>query len=108
MEDFPERCGGCASEPRNISARHGRASRPQHPQGTKTLSALLSATPFTAAASCTAAWNQIVAPESPAGHAVQPAAAKPWAFVDSSADVVTGTGTSVPPLNGAGVLEADT
>src|SRR5262245_55963338 len=71
-------------------------------------SALLIATPCTAAASCTIAWNQSLVPLGiPPGQASHGSCTDPSALVIRLTGTVTGTVTSVPPLNGDGALDSD-
>src|SRR5262245_57522060 len=88
----------------------GRAQRPApaSPHGTSARNAVLKATPCTAPASCTANWNHRLTPEAPPGHAATEYWLCPATLVSADSPYSGGTGTSVPPLKGAGVLASET
>src|SRR6187399_3143675 len=83
------------------------ASSPHH--GVVACSALLSAAPFTAPASCTAHWKKTCVPDgTPGGNDGTLSCSVPPGLVTSTSVSATGTVTRVPPLKGVGVLASET
>jgi hypothetical protein len=90
---------------RRLAQPGGRRDR----YGVTACSALLRATPAGAAASWIAYWKNSDMPAGrPAGQAGHESGIEPTPFVNSDKVDAGGTGTSVPPLKGVGVLAKET
>src|SRR5262249_18584529 len=95
--------------------RGGGGARPQasscagrSAQGVRAFTALLSATPCSAAASGTANWKYSVVPLGTAGQCAIGSVAAPLGSVAIGSVSANGTGSSTPPLNAVGVLDSET